>query len=98
MRFVYDGQISGDLPGITLMPEALWGRATRWLTVITVDPQAFGADREAIRVALEDANIESRPLWKPMHLQPVFQAVKSWAAAWPRRCSGMGCVCPRARR
>jgi len=61
------------LPGITLMPEAPWGRATRWLTCITVDPQAFGADREAIRVALEDANIESRPLWKPMHLQPVFQ-------------------------
>jgi len=54
------------------MPEVPWGRSTRWLTCITVDPQAFGADREAIRVALEEANIESRPLWKPMHLQPVF--------------------------
>jgi len=50
------------LPGITLMPEAPWGRCTRWLTCITVDPQAFGAGRETIRVALEKENIESRPL------------------------------------
>ncbi|MBK7202955.1 MAG: DegT/DnrJ/EryC1/StrS family aminotransferase [Anaerolineae bacterium] len=54
------------------MPEAPWGRGTRWLTVITVDPAQFGATREDIRLALEDENIESRPLWKPMHLQPVF--------------------------
>ncbi len=61
------------LPGIMLMPEAPWGRATRWLTCITVDPAQFGATREDIRLALEAENIESRPLWKPMHLQPVFQ-------------------------
>ncbi len=60
------------LPGIGFMPEAPWGRHTRWLTCITVDPKAFGADRETIRLALEAENIESRPLWKPMHLQPVF--------------------------
>ena len=65
-------QALGDLPGIAFMPEAPWGRATRWLTCITVDPAEFGADREAIRLALEAENIESRPLWKPMHLQPVF--------------------------
>ena len=65
-------QALGDLPGIAFMPEAPWGRATRWLTVITVDPAKFGADREAIRLALEDEAIEARPLWKPMHLQPVF--------------------------
>ena len=62
----------GDLPGIAFMPEAPWGRCTRWLTVITVDPEEFGADREAIRLALEAENIEARPVWKPMHLQPVF--------------------------
>ena len=57
------------------MPEARWGRSTRWLTVITVDPAQFGATREDIRLALEEENIESRPVWKPMtmHLQPVFQ-------------------------
>ncbi len=62
----------GDLPGIDFMPEAPWGLHTRWLTVITVDPNRFGATREDIRLALEAENIESRPLWKPMHLQPVF--------------------------
>ena len=65
-------QALSDLPGVAFMPEAPWGRATRWLTVITVDPDLFGADREAIRLVLEAENIESRPLWKPMHLQPVF--------------------------
>ncbi|RKG76976.1 aminotransferase class I/II-fold pyridoxal phosphate-dependent enzyme [Corallococcus sp. CA049B] len=61
-----------DLPGIQFMPEAPWGRHTRWLTTVTIDPEAFGADREAVRVALERENIEARPVWKPMHLQPVF--------------------------
>ena len=62
----------GDLPGIGFQPEAPWGRHTRWLTCITIDPDEFGADREAVRLALEAANIESRPLWKPLHQQPVF--------------------------
>ncbi len=54
------------------MPEASWGRHNRWLTVITIDPQEFGATREDVRLALEAQNIEARPVWKPMHLQPVF--------------------------
>ncbi len=62
----------GRLPGIGFMPEAPWGRASRWLTCITVEPQAFGADREAVRCALEAENIEARPVWKPLHLQPAF--------------------------
>ncbi|RKG95317.1 aminotransferase class I/II-fold pyridoxal phosphate-dependent enzyme [Corallococcus sp. CA053C] len=61
-----------DLPGLAFMPEASWGRHTRWLTTVTIDPEAFGADREAVRTALERENIEARPVWKPMHLQPVF--------------------------
>lgn len=60
------------IPGLTFQPEANWGRHTRWLTCMLVDPTRFGAEREAIRLALEKENIESRPLWKPMHLQPVF--------------------------
>ena len=63
----------GDLPGIEFMPEASWGRHTRWLTTLTVDPASFGADREQIRLALEQQNIESRPVWKPMHMQPLFR-------------------------
>jgi pyridoxal phosphate-dependent aminotransferase EpsN len=54
------------------MPEADWGRHSRWLTCITVDPAEFGATREELRLALEEQNIEARPVWKPMHLQPVF--------------------------
>ncbi len=61
-----------DLPGIGFMPQFPTGRPTCWLTCITVDPEMFGADREAIRLALDKENIEARPVWKPMHLQPVF--------------------------
>lgn len=61
-----------DLPGIYFMPEADYGRTNRWLTVIVVAPEEFGADREDIRRSLEARNIESRPVWKPMHLQPAF--------------------------
>ncbi len=60
------------LPGIEFMPEAAFGRATRWLTCLTIDPVAFGADREQIRLALAEQHIETRPVWKPLHLQPVF--------------------------
>ena len=66
-------QALGDLPGIDFMPEAPWGMHNRWLTVITIDPDEFGATREDIRLALEAENIESCPLWKPMHLQLVFK-------------------------
>ena len=65
-------RLLGDLPGLSFMPEAPWGRASRWLTCITVAPEQFGAAREDIRLALEAEDIESRPLWKPMHLQPAF--------------------------
>jgi dTDP-4-amino-4,6-dideoxygalactose transaminase len=61
-----------ETPGIGFMPEAPWGRHARWLTCITIDPEIFGADRETVRRALEADNVESRPVWKPMHLQPVF--------------------------
>ena len=62
----------GDLPGIEFMPEARYGTCTFWLTCITVDPRQFGATREEIRLALECVQIESRPVWKPLHLQPIF--------------------------
>ena len=60
-------------PGIDFMPEASYGEATFWLTCITVDPGEFGADREQIREHLESRDIEARPVWKPMHLQPVYR-------------------------
>ncbi|GAH35579.1 unnamed protein product, partial [marine sediment metagenome] len=71
--FDYYKNALGNLPGIEFMPEASYGRCNRWLTVILIFPEEFGTDREAVRIALEIENIEARPVWKPMHLQPVFQ-------------------------
>ena len=64
------------LPGVEFMPEASYGRCTRWLTCLTIDPAASGTTREDVRLALESENIESRPVWKPMHLQPVFHGCR----------------------
>jgi len=64
------------VPGISFMPEPDWSFSNRWLTCITVDPDQFGATREDIRLYLEAHNVESRPLWKPMHLQPVFDGCR----------------------
>ena len=62
----------GGLAGIEFMPEPEWSRSNRWLTVVLITPEEFGADREEVRLALEAENIEARPLWKPMHMQTVF--------------------------
>ena len=72
--FAYYQQALGGLPGLEFMPTVPRGRPNHWLTVILVDPEDFGANQEELRLALEQENIESRPVWKPMHLQPVFQA------------------------
>ena len=61
-----------DLPGIEFMPEPDYGKSTHWLSCLTFDSEQSGIDREKIRLALAEQNIETRPLWKPMHLQPVF--------------------------
>ena len=73
-RAIFDHYVTrlGSLPGIAFMPEPAWGRGNPWLTCLTVDPAAAGFDRETLRLALERENIETRPLWKPMHLQPIF--------------------------
>jgi len=61
------------LPGITFMPEISKGRSTFWLTCVRIDPKEFGSANEDVRLLLETHDIESRHLWKPMHLQPVFR-------------------------
>ncbi len=65
-------QAFGDLPGVEFMPEADFGTSTRWLSCLTFDPQTTGINREQIRLQLLEKQIETRPVWKPMHLQPVF--------------------------
>jgi len=74
--FEYYQENLGNMPGIEFMPEAPYGRCTRWLTVTLITPETFGVDREVVRLALEAENIESRPVWKPMHMQPVFKGCR----------------------
>ncbi|RYF23241.1 MAG: aminotransferase class I/II-fold pyridoxal phosphate-dependent enzyme [Oxalobacteraceae bacterium] len=62
----------GRLPGFVFSREAPGMQANRWLTTVQIAREEAGVDREAVRLALEGYNIESRPLWKPMHMQPVF--------------------------
>lgn len=66
-----------ELPGIVFMPEPPSYFSTRWLTCVTIDPKRFGADADTVRLALDAENIESRPVWKPMHLQPVNAGCRS---------------------
>ncbi|WP_276133838.1 aminotransferase class I/II-fold pyridoxal phosphate-dependent enzyme [Polluticoccus soli] len=67
----YEQRYSGH-PGVSFLKEPEGYSSNRWLTTILIDPQQAGINRETLRLALENDNIESRPLWKPMHLQPVF--------------------------
>ena len=68
----YKGALQ-DIAGIEFMPEAPFGKSNRWLTVILISIEKFGTDRETVRVLLEVENVDARPVWKPMNLQPVFQ-------------------------
>lgn len=61
-----------DLAGIEPMPEASYGRPTNWLSVFLIDEEAFGARRDDLLSALAAEEIEARPVWKPLHAQPVF--------------------------
>lgn len=67
----YRAALAG-VSGVSFMPDASYGRSTCWLTCITVDPSLFEATSDDIRLRLEANDIESRPTWKPMHLQPAF--------------------------
>jgi dTDP-4-amino-4,6-dideoxygalactose transaminase len=73
-HFVYYQQNLSNLPGVSFLAEPEGFYSNRWLTTILVDPKkSGGVTSDQIRLKLEAHNIESRPLWKPMHLQPVFQ-------------------------
>jgi pyridoxal phosphate-dependent aminotransferase EpsN len=64
-----------DLPGISFMPQAPWGMHTNWLSCFLVEEAAFGCSRDGLIRSLSNAGIESRPVWKPMHLQPLYDSV-----------------------
>jgi dTDP-4-amino-4,6-dideoxygalactose transaminase len=62
----------GDLPGLEFMPVADYGEPSHWLTVVQLDPASTRCGPEALRLALEQSDVEARPTWKPLHLQPLF--------------------------
>lgn len=66
-----------QVEGLHFMPEAPYGRSTRWLTCVLIDPPRFGAGPEDARRRLEAEGIESRLVWKPMHLQPVYSGCRA---------------------
>jgi dTDP-4-amino-4,6-dideoxygalactose transaminase len=66
----------GDLPGVAFHGVDDDG-SNAWLTVLTIDPEEAGVDRESVRLRLRAEGIEARPVGKPMHLQPVFQDARA---------------------
>lgn len=62
----------GSREGVSFMPEASYGKSNCWLTAVLIDPSIASVSREDVRRHLESLSIESRPVWKPMHLQPAF--------------------------
>lgn len=65
----------GDIEGVQFQPELKDTYSNRWLTALTIDPEETGVTRTEIIERLEESNIEARPVWKPMHLQPLFEGV-----------------------
>lgn len=66
-------EIFKDIPGVDVFVEPNSDfYSNHWLAAITIDPKQAGLTRDDLRLGLMEANIESRPLWKPMHLQPIF--------------------------
>lgn len=61
-----------DLPGLYFSPEADGDKVNRWLTTVRIVPESAGFSADTVRLWLDDRGIESRPVWKPMHMQPVF--------------------------
>lgn len=90
-RKVYERYINslGNIEGIDFMPEIKGGISTMWLTAMTVDPALCGTTNLDIIQKLADENIESRPVWKPMHLQPVFEGKDYYTHAAISVCDDM---------
>ena len=88
-------QYLAGIPGIEFLPEPIGFRSNRWLTTILIDPEKTnGITSQRIRLSLEQHNIESRPLWKPMHLQPVFKHYPSFINGLSERLFNTGLCLP----
>ena len=93
IRMRYEEALS-KFPGVAFAPIPMDSEPNSWLTCITVDPEIAGIDVVRIREALEGANIESRPTWKPMHLQPLFSSLTSYLDGTSERIFNTGLCLP----
>jgi pyridoxal phosphate-dependent aminotransferase EpsN len=95
-RGIYDRyeKALGGLPGLDFMPEADYGRSNRWLTALTINPNEFGRSYTDVMQLLADHNIESRPVWKPMHMQPAFASAPHTGGAVSERLFANGICLP----
>ncbi len=80
IAFLYRDGLA-DLPGIELMPQAEYGLHTNWLSCFLIDEREFGCSRDDLIEALNAEGIESRPVWKPMHMQPLYQGCECYGGA-----------------
>jgi pyridoxal phosphate-dependent aminotransferase EpsN len=92
--FEFYRQALGDLPGVDFMPELPEGRSTRWLTCLTVDPAVARVGRDDVLAALAADNIEARPLWKPLHQQPLYRGTPVCGGAVADRLFAHGLCLP----
>jgi dTDP-4-amino-4,6-dideoxygalactose transaminase len=95
-RAIFEGyrEALKQVPGISWMPEAAGGKSSRWLSVALIDPEAFGATPEDVRRELEARDIESRPVWKPLHLQPLYRGCRTLGGKVAERLFGAGLCLP----
>jgi len=83
-----------DLRGIALMPQAAYGLHTNWLSCFLVDEDGFGCSRDELIARLDAAGVESRPVWKPMHLQPIYKDAEAFGGAVAEDLFGRGICLP----
>jgi pyridoxal phosphate-dependent aminotransferase EpsN len=81
-RRVFDRYVKalGDIEGLEFMPEPQWNHSNRWLTVLTLR-EPLTASPLSVMERLAGLNIEARPVWKPMHMQPVFESARYYPHA-----------------
>jgi dTDP-4-amino-4,6-dideoxygalactose transaminase len=84
----------GGVPGLDFMPVAPYGEPSCWLTVVTIDPSEFGASSDDLSRRLGADNIEARPAWKPMHLQPLYAGCEVRGGAVSERVFRTGLCLP----
>jgi pyridoxal phosphate-dependent aminotransferase EpsN len=87
-----------DLPGLELMPQAPYGLHTNWLSCFLIDQARFGLSSAALIRFLEAANVEARPVWRPMHTQPLYQGYECIGGAVAEDLNRRGICLPSSSR